>query len=664
MIITCEHCQTRFKVPDEKLAQGPIRMRCGKCNHVFAAGAATGAPASGPTAAASSGPRADSTAASAAPSFGAAPAPSVRSMPTAPHAASALAAPLADPFATIGAAPAQASTARAAPSSPQDPFAQLAPRPPVDPFATLAPKANPALQPPAATSSHGSADPFAALGKPPPPADLFGGDSAPTFGVDALSSSGPANPFAAAAPKPRAVDPFAYVASKPSVDPFASLAGNSLPAKAASAADPFASLAPNARPSGPTAPSASVDPFASLGPKAPSDPFASIAARPAADPFTAIASKVPASDPFASIAQPARPSVDAFAAPPPPSADPFARQSPPKSATPGIDIFAERPPPGFDPFAIRPATSTAKSTTTTDPFASSFPDPFAPKAAALAPAPTNDRFAVVAPTPSGAATSFPAPPIADPFAPAPSTKALSASSTAPPLPAEAAREDDSFASLGLELDTPSALGAPGPSRAAPSNSLAPAERSPEPSSVAAAAVAVDVADGAPPAPSRRSVESARARAAPIFGAVAVCCQVVLLTGSVVGAVLWGRGGIPVAAPGPVVESMRLTRRHLPAGFDVVVVSGIVAQGTGAPSAVRVDALFEDGDKAAGWVRRNPSALAVADVVDVKELAALVGPDPGAPPLSPGERARFVIVAPAPPEGSAVSVAAFAGNATP
>src|SRR5687767_8689097 len=37
VIIQCQQCNTRFKVGDDKLAGGPIRVRCSKCNFVFMA---------------------------------------------------------------------------------------------------------------------------------------------------------------------------------------------------------------------------------------------------------------------------------------------------------------------------------------------------------------------------------------------------------------------------------------------------------------------------------------------------------------------------------------------------------------------------------------------------------------------------------------------------
>ena len=35
MIITCEQCQARFRMADEKLKPGGTKVRCSKCRHVF-----------------------------------------------------------------------------------------------------------------------------------------------------------------------------------------------------------------------------------------------------------------------------------------------------------------------------------------------------------------------------------------------------------------------------------------------------------------------------------------------------------------------------------------------------------------------------------------------------------------------------------------------------
>lgn len=50
MIVKCEQCQTRFKIPDEKVTEKGVKVRCTKCQHTFrvskaSAGAAAPAPA-------------------------------------------------------------------------------------------------------------------------------------------------------------------------------------------------------------------------------------------------------------------------------------------------------------------------------------------------------------------------------------------------------------------------------------------------------------------------------------------------------------------------------------------------------------------------------------------------------------------------------------------
>jgi predicted Zn finger-like uncharacterized protein len=35
MIVTCEQCQTRFKIPDEKVTDKGVKVRCSKCSHTF-----------------------------------------------------------------------------------------------------------------------------------------------------------------------------------------------------------------------------------------------------------------------------------------------------------------------------------------------------------------------------------------------------------------------------------------------------------------------------------------------------------------------------------------------------------------------------------------------------------------------------------------------------
>lgn len=46
MIVKCEQCQTRFKIPDEKVTDKGVKVRCTKCGHTFRV-SKEGAPASG-----------------------------------------------------------------------------------------------------------------------------------------------------------------------------------------------------------------------------------------------------------------------------------------------------------------------------------------------------------------------------------------------------------------------------------------------------------------------------------------------------------------------------------------------------------------------------------------------------------------------------------------
>src|SRR5262245_10999385 len=35
MIVKCEQCQTRFKIPDDKVTEKGVKVRCTKCQHTF-----------------------------------------------------------------------------------------------------------------------------------------------------------------------------------------------------------------------------------------------------------------------------------------------------------------------------------------------------------------------------------------------------------------------------------------------------------------------------------------------------------------------------------------------------------------------------------------------------------------------------------------------------
>ena len=48
MVIQCSECQTRFKLADDKLKPGGIKVRCAKCKHVFTVEAAEPAVAPPP----------------------------------------------------------------------------------------------------------------------------------------------------------------------------------------------------------------------------------------------------------------------------------------------------------------------------------------------------------------------------------------------------------------------------------------------------------------------------------------------------------------------------------------------------------------------------------------------------------------------------------------
>src|SRR5689334_24435383 len=35
MIVKCEQCQTKFKIPDDKVTDKGVKVRCTKCSHTF-----------------------------------------------------------------------------------------------------------------------------------------------------------------------------------------------------------------------------------------------------------------------------------------------------------------------------------------------------------------------------------------------------------------------------------------------------------------------------------------------------------------------------------------------------------------------------------------------------------------------------------------------------
>jgi predicted Zn finger-like uncharacterized protein len=48
MIVKCEQCETKFKIPDDKVTDKGVKVRCTKCGHTFRVTKSPAAPASGP----------------------------------------------------------------------------------------------------------------------------------------------------------------------------------------------------------------------------------------------------------------------------------------------------------------------------------------------------------------------------------------------------------------------------------------------------------------------------------------------------------------------------------------------------------------------------------------------------------------------------------------
>ena len=48
MIVKCEQCETKFKIPDDKVTDKGVKVRCTKCGHTFRVTRASAAPPSGP----------------------------------------------------------------------------------------------------------------------------------------------------------------------------------------------------------------------------------------------------------------------------------------------------------------------------------------------------------------------------------------------------------------------------------------------------------------------------------------------------------------------------------------------------------------------------------------------------------------------------------------
>lgn len=318
VIITCEQCQTRFKVPDEKLGAGPVRMRCSKCNHVFTASLASTPPTAASDPFAGLPQKGAPTMPWGMPAAQVAP---QASTPTLTFGASTTAPPSPSPSATPrapAAGPTKTLTFAASTVSPasSEPPSFAAPAPSAQPTSTL-PFGMPAV------------DPFAAL-NPRTKTESFGAASADPFSQQVTRVAAPSlPPEAFREPARESTDPFAQLGKPPPADPFAALTKPSDPfastsgapfGKAGTPSDPFAALG-KAPP--PPDPFAGRPPSVDLAPGAPTQAFD---AGPGANPFIA----APSSDPFAALQTGAGAPTDSGApratTPPtlPEESDPFA----------------------------------------------------------------------------------------------------------------------------------------------------------------------------------------------------------------------------------------------------------------------------------------------------------------------------------------------------
>jgi predicted Zn finger-like uncharacterized protein len=206
MIVKCDQCQTRFKIPDDKVTEKGVKVRCTKCSHTFrvkkgADGSAIIVGASAPAPAPAPAPVPEGTVTRVAP---AAPPPS--------PAASSAATVTDNPFAQFAPAPSL---------GPDDPFnkptrvapAPTAPPPPADrpafmgPFAPPAqPLATTAVGPyPQAPSTPGLSMSAVTVRAPAPGPDLESGPTDPALSLGAVALT--PTPAVPSPPLPRD-DPF------------------------------------------------------------------------------------------------------------------------------------------------------------------------------------------------------------------------------------------------------------------------------------------------------------------------------------------------------------------------------------------------------------------------------------------------------------------------
>ncbi len=124
-------------------------------------------------------------------------------------------------------------------------------------------------------------------------------------------------------------------------------------------------------------------------------------------------------------------------------------------------------------------------------------------------------------------------------------------------------------------------------------------------------------------------------------------------------------GASSAAGGLAVEDVRARRRTLRAGGAVVIVTGAVRNRSnkGVPGA-RVIVRFGDDEHAPpalGWAWSSVDGIDVDALASVAASQTLSQREPPSASLAPGDRAPFVVIAPAPPEGTQVRVSAVIGQ---
>lgn len=620
MIITCSQCQTRFKVGDDKLASGPIRVRCSKCNHVFmASSAGPAAPPASPSQPPSS---------TLPPTMVSTVPPQQSFVPSSPTPRPVVG-PITGMFQAFGAAESPSASGFGSPSNRSGIFKAPASdfrQPTNDPFAGLAQPRPVAAPPPAPPSFPPPSFPPPSMAPPSFPPPSFPPPSFPSQAMPPQGQPPPPMPPRAMSPvpsmPPRAMSP--PVQPRPQApDPFGS------------APDPFAGIAP------PPAP----DPFSGVAPPSAPDPFGGAAPAPS------FGGGAPVADPFASLAT---------AAATPHAKDPFRLGTPSPSAAPA---FAPPPPPAPSPFGAAPFSFDADPSArteghnTADLFgagAQLATDPFgqsaSPQNAGAGVAPVDDPFgnldlgagSVESMTPTGPPS--PPPEETDPFADL--DIGGDAASGAAPM-------DDPF-------DRPAPPPRPPPPPPAPvaepRASLAPA---------AASSSTLPPAAAADPAKLRRLEATQRVRAI-AWAAV----QLLIFVAFLVVAVVLGRGGtlddllrgdLNAALGGPrvegnlAIEHPRVKKRTLPSGIDVVIVSGEVRNTTQSPvPGARVEVRLGTQPPTASWAWTTLDGVDLATVPDAAALAALATRLPASASLAPGERAPFVVVAPAAEDGLAAS----------